>query len=856
MNVLIKPQINTEDKGDGGIRRVIEAQIKYLPEYGINIVDTLDEADIIAVHAGEWVETNKPVVSHCHGLYWSEYKWPEWADKLNKHVIESIRKADAVTAPCEWVANAIRRGFCINPSIIPHGVDCNYWTPGKPGGYVLWNKTRVDPVCTVDSLAYLIDNNPDIVFVSTAPVKGAKIIDVTSVNEHRPYVQNASVYLGTTRETFGIGLLEALACGVPILGWDWGGLKEIITHKVHGYLARPGDFESLNNGLKWIIENRDKLSPNCRELAKKYTWESAIKKYAELYKSLSKPSIKVSVIIPCYNLAKYLPDAIESVINQSYKNLEVVVVDDASPDNTTDIALSYSKRDPRVRVLKNKKNKYLAEALNIGISKAKGEYILPLDADNMLAPDSLETLVNALDNNRAIDIVYGSMKVIEEDGTTSVSKWPPSVFNFAHQMSHRNQITSTALYRKKIWERVGGYRARCRTAEDADFWCRATSFGAKPEKVTEDVVLIYRNRHDSMSHVQPDWAWNQWYYWHADVRTAPAAAPIDKPNVWSYEPAYIAVIIPVGPGHERLVLDAVDSLLSQDFVRWECIVVNDTGDKLPWIHPFCKVIDTPGKVGPAKARNLGIKASTAPLFIPLDADDYLQPHALRRFYEVWQQYGGYVYSDWYEQETKVRHHSPDFDPHEVLRHLPHAVTALYSKKAWEEVGGFDETLDSWEDWDFIIALNAAGYCGVRIPEPLFLYRYTAGSRREELYARREQCKEVIKNKWHEYMTGGKSLMSCSGCQKGGTTQAIRSTRTSPTEPTPSGYVKIEYVGTSEGAITYRGHYTGKLYRFGRDPGHRYHNVHEKDAPLLLNRKEFRTAVNPEAALDAFTHITS
>ena len=156
----------------------------------------------------------------------------------------------------------------------------------------------------------------------------------------------------------------------------------------------------------------------------------------------------------------------------------------------------------------------------------------------------------------------------------------------------------------------------------------------------------------------------------------------------------ISVVIPVGPGHEKLYINAVDSLVAQTFQKWELILVNDSGNKLPWIPAFAKYIETSGAQGVAHARNLGIAASSAPLFIPLDADDILEPTAISDLLNEWKRSGGYVYCDWREITGKI-HETDEYNCKAILDHMTHAVTALYPKEAWTKVSGYDETLMGW-----------------------------------------------------------------------------------------------------------------------------------------------------------------
>jgi len=105
----------------------------------------------------------------------------------------------------------------------------------------------------------------------------------------------------------------------------------------------------------------------------------------------------VSVIVPCYEQAKYLPEAIESVVNQTYTNWECIIVNDGSTDNTIQVAeFLIEKYNDKQLIIINQTNKGLPEARNCGIKASKGKYILPLDADDKLYPEMLEKCTSAL----------------------------------------------------------------------------------------------------------------------------------------------------------------------------------------------------------------------------------------------------------------------------------------------------------------------------------------------------------------------------------------------------------------------------------------------------------------------------
>lgn len=858
MKVYISPNFTGPDQGDGGIRRVVEAQYKYLPDQGIEVVASEKDADLVAIHAGSYVATNKPVVAHNHGLYWSEYPWPSWAHEMNNACINVLRRADAVTAPSDWVANIIRRGMGINALTVYHGVDAAEWAPAadaKAHPYVLWNKTRVDPICDPTPVTELAKRLHNVAFVTTygdADLRNVRVTGRVPYEQGKRLVQGATVYLATARETFGIGTLEAMAAGAVVVGFDWGGQAEIVNNNVDGILVRPNDYEALAHAVGRALEKPDEYRVAGYKTASLYTWQAACEQYATVYEraleQMSGP--RTSVIVTCYNLAGTLERAVKSVLNQDDHDVEVVIVNDASPDDTGVVAGRLETESPgRVRVVTNPSNLYLAGSLDAGVRASSGRYVMALDADNELAPGSLRTLADALDTDQDVDIAYGSMTVVQEwpGGITFQSRWPAQ-FNYQQQMAHRNQIPSTSLYRKKWHDRAGGYRRRCRTAEDADFWCRTTSAGAQPRKVTEQTTLIYHERKESMSHVEADWPWENWYTWGRIPGLTPWGVKVaGNRRVPTLEPATVTVVIPVGPGHDRYLPDALDSLLAQTFQNWRCIVVDDR--PLPsdgmTIPPWALYLSTsaPFGRGPAAARNLGLAYTRTPYVLFLDADDYLAPGALEVMvgaavdrhnpYE-------YYYSDWIKQEESKVYQAPDFNAEHLRTNLTHSVTAMYPTAACKHIDGFDEDLDAWEDWDFVIRLILdGGICGVHLPFPLLYYRYHTGQRREELYKDRDRHSAIMRKKHYNLMVE-KAPMAC-GCSGGRTTYSPPvKVGNVPVPVTQDGMTLVEYSGTSA-PRTYRGA-SGREYRFGRDEGHRAHYVLNTDLVTFINRLDFRLAI--------------
>lgn len=872
--VLINPQ--SKPGQVGGISRVVEAQQRWLPEYGIELVDRPEHADVLALHASNWLSptSRQQVVSHCHGLYWSGYDWrSKWYGAINHQVIEAMRQADLVTAPSEWVANSIRRGTQLPVVVIGHGVDLEDWpTSNRSQGYVYWDKSRVDPVCDPRVVNILASALQAVQFRSTfadlAP--NVQVVGALSHTENKEMLASAGVYLATARETFGISVLEALACGVPVVGWDWAGQAEILAGSRAGLLVRPGDYEGLARAIWTALENRDEMSQAARSwVAMRYQWKDVIQGYAELYKGLTSDGYKpkVSVVMPSYNLKEYLSQAIESVLAQDYDDYELIVVDDCSSDGSYELAQKYADGYAKVRVLRTPGNLYLAGALNYGISQSTGQYILPLDADNMLGLGALRTLAEQLDKDRSLDIAYGKVKFVTDTGQPDlsvsgdgISGWPPREFNYDAQMAHRNQIPSTSMYRRSVWVRVGGYRNRCRTAEDADFWCRATSFGATARRITDAITLIYRNRQDSMSHVQQDWPWEAWYSWAAEAKLTPYICSTHRDGlpVPIYEPK-ISVIIPCGSGHESQGLqDALDSLYSQTYQDWEAIVVNDTGAALPWTPSWVRVVDTGSRgSGTSNSRNLGLlnMSPGSQYVVFLDADDYLDPYFLAKTLKAMMAFVGqqvYIYTDFWKPEKGEVVGIDQFDCQDQLQSLKHPITCLYPRRA--TMHGFSKDMAVGEDWDFVLGVQAAGYCGVHVREPLVYYRQTSGSNRKALIAGIDEIRTTLRSKWEAKVMGcgcsGKTVAmpSNSGSGDGMVSQSSVSSN--------SELVLMQFVQADTPTRTWNGPVTGHPYRFGSGVGHNVGYVHRSDAEQLELRPEFKVVDLGSGSVADFEFVSS
>jgi protein O-GlcNAc transferase len=175
----------------------------------------------------------------------------------------------------------------------------------------------------------------------------------------------------------------------------------------------------------------------------------------------------VSIIVPCYNHAQFLSDAITSIVRQIYKNWECIIVNDGSTDNTGEVSRKIIAQYPGESIyLVERENGGLANARNTGVASSRGKYILPLDADDMIAPAMLYKCVTLLESNPEIAIAYSSIQQFGESRSIVHLR----EYDF-HALCKINFMTCTALFRREAFDETGGYNENMRQGyEDWDFW--------------------------------------------------------------------------------------------------------------------------------------------------------------------------------------------------------------------------------------------------------------------------------------------------------------------------------------------------------------------------------------------------
>ncbi len=195
---------------------------------------------------------------------------------------------------------------------------------------------------------------------------------------------------------------------------------------------------------------------------------------------------RISIVIPCYNGAKFIRETLDCLQNQTIDDWECIIVNDGSTDNSLEILKEYAEKDPRYKYIE-KENGGPAIARNTAIAASSGKYILPLDADDLIAPFYAEKAIDYLETHSNCKVVYG----IADFFGDLTGEWVLSEYSYEKEL-WRNAIYCSAVYRRTDYDRTKGYNPNMRFGnEDWDFWLSLLSENDEVYKIPEK-VFFYR----------------------------------------------------------------------------------------------------------------------------------------------------------------------------------------------------------------------------------------------------------------------------------------------------------------------------------------------------------------------------
>lgn len=205
------------------------------------------------------------------------------------------------------------------------------------------------------------------------------------------------------------------------------------------------------------------------------------------------PTPIVSVIVPCFRQARFLPQALDSLLAQTYPSIEIIVVNDGSDDGIEDAISKYRNR----MVYLSQRNQGLSAARNMGLRSATGRWVLFLDADDMLVPTAIHHLVRVLKEEENSIAVMG-YREFEEDPTRGIENFPPAAQFFPFLIDHCFGPPHCILSPRNLVMNAGAFDVSLNSCEDWDLWIRLGAGGARVIQVPV-IGALYRQHATSMS---------------------------------------------------------------------------------------------------------------------------------------------------------------------------------------------------------------------------------------------------------------------------------------------------------------------------------------------------------------------
>ncbi|MEG4425541.1 MULTISPECIES: glycosyltransferase [unclassified Microcoleus] len=604
-----------------------------------------------------------------------------------------------------------------------------------------------------------------------------------SDSELRAAYSGASVLVYPSKyEGFGLPVLEAMACGCPVITCPNGSIPEV-AGKAAVYV-NGDDVIGLVNALREIQNPgvRNSLIAAGLEQAKKFSWSkmaaivsSALVQVADRAHSEnasvqqqtdaalqrefgngenSQPvpsAFKVSAIVSTYNSEKFICGCLQDLVEQTlYKQgqLEIIVIDSGSQENEQSVVREFQAKYPNIVYDRTSDRETLYAAWNRGIKMSRGAYITNANTDDRHRPDALEFMAKYLDENSPVSLVYADQLITNTANDTfaktqAQKRWNWPAFDYS-ELERRCIIGSQPMWRKSLHEKYGYFRTEFTAAGDYEFWLRI----GKSENIVhlpEILGLYYKNQQglEHGSQLSQQEAYQIWDEYGIRQRgilhisSVPVSVFASELNALPYRTPpqpLISVIIPCY-NHAKYVREAVESVVSQTYQNWECIIVNDgsTDDTsnfanyLIQLYPqtSIRLIDKPN-TGPADSRNVGVQQSSGKFILFLDADDRIHPNFLEECLEILlaKPQVGFVYTDMqhFGANCDLVIHG-DFDPNRFLRDNQAPVSSLFRKGIFEEVGGLKKVMKlGCEDWEFWVSAYEKGWLGYRLPKPYLYYR--------------------------------------------------------------------------------------------------------------------------------------
>jgi len=333
-------------------------------------------------------------------------------------------------------------------------------------------------------------------------------------------------------EGFGMPIVEALKTGCPIVSSDATCLPEVAGDAALYF--RAGDSAALAAQMKQILGNADErmeLVEKGKVIAQRYNWNRTVEETVRVFETIVDNGIpfnefpKVSVITPSYNQGQFIKETIDSVLSQTYPNIEYVVVDGGSVDETVTILRSYGNK---IRWI-SEKDSGQADAVNKGIRMTDGTIIGWLNSDDTYFPTAVEEAVRYLLAEENVGVVYGDGMHVEKNGKC-ISLYPAEEYNWGRLAENCFICQPAVFFRRDVIEQVGLLRQDLQMCMDYDLWIRLgknirftyiPSLWATSRMYEENKTLgkrdqvygeIMKTVYEHYRYVPLEWLYGYWHY--------------------------------------------------------------------------------------------------------------------------------------------------------------------------------------------------------------------------------------------------------------------------------------------------------------------------------------------------------
>lgn len=419
----------------------------------------------------------------------------------------------------------------------------------------------------------------------------------------------------------------------------------------------------------------------------------------------------ISVVMAVYNGQEYLRESIESILAQTYKNFEFIIINDGSTDSTREIVLSYD--DPRICLIDNEENMGLTRSLNKGLRIARGEYIARMDADDISMLNRFESQIDFLNHHRDYAAVGTFLKVINEDSkVVSTIEKPIQHADIREFLNRDNCIGhGSAMIRKTCLQNVGFYDESIEKSQDYELWLRISQ-NYKLANIPQ-YLYMWRNHKENISEKHR----NEQKHFVEMVKTK-VEGKTEKGTVDYYNEPKFSILM-ANYNNAEYIAEAIQSVLEQTFQGWELVIIDDcsTDDSVKVIEPYLKderirLLQNEVNRGYTRTLKRAVYESRAQLLGILDGDDAITNDAIELMYDAYQKNPdcGLIYSQFVWCDDKLNTISKGFcdsiSPSKKNLHCD-CVSAFrtFRKKDYFKTEGFDEDFLYAEDKDLIFKME-------------------------------------------------------------------------------------------------------------------------------------------------------